>query len=282
MDYYHQSATENQVAHGLSHELYYQEKHWLEIHPLSGETSKTSARVVDKSYIGDKGASEYSASYMESCGVSESATSYSIDHYGGPYYLEVSQISDQSPIPFQGSSQMSLKKYSLNPDIDPTMKETVLQDPLSIEQTQSEPDRMREETASKTGHTLQSLNFPSNSPGKGSILKKTNRGKESKIKKKTKLQQQDLLKDNENCHGDEVPPFLKNTCPDEERFVFECLWHHRHKPNQDIWDSIQDDFFKRFRQNHSREVLHMKFSRAKSKYIQWISKDVSPASSRPN
>ncbi|KAF4508093.1 hypothetical protein G6O67_004519 [Ophiocordyceps sinensis] len=76
-----------------------------------------------------------------------------------------------------------------------------------------------------------------------------------------------------NCHGEEVPPLLKSTCPEEERFIFESRWRYRHQRGQDMWDSIQGDFAKRFNKHHGREMLQMKFKRARSKYIEWLPRD---------
>ncbi|PFH56547.1 hypothetical protein XA68_16340 [Ophiocordyceps unilateralis] len=85
--------------------------------------------------------------------------------------------------------------------------------------------------------------------------------------------QTDPAEEHKNCHGEEVPPTLKSTCPDEERCIFDSRWHHRHQRGQDMWDSIQSDFSKRFNKVHGKEMLQMKFKRARSKYIEWLPKD---------
>ncbi|PHH78384.1 hypothetical protein CDD83_3981 [Cordyceps sp. RAO-2017] len=79
--------------------------------------------------------------------------------------------------------------------------------------------------------------------------------------------------EHKNCLGDEVPPTLKSTCPEEERCIFESRWRHRQQRGQDMWDSIQSDFTKRFNKTHGKEMLQMKFKRARSKYIEWLPKD---------
>lgn len=71
-----------------------------------------------------------------------------------------------------------------------------------------------------------------------------------------------------------MPPRLKSTCPEEERCIFESRWRHRHQRGQDMWDSIQEDFTKRFNKSHGKEMLQMKFKRARSKYIEWLPRDV--------
>ncbi|EQL01084.1 hypothetical protein OCS_03206 [Ophiocordyceps sinensis CO18] len=85
--------------------------------------------------------------------------------------------------------------------------------------------------------------------------------------------QADPSEEHKNCLGDEVPPSLKSTCPDEERCIFDSRWRHRHQRGQDMWDSIQSDFGKRFNKTHGKEMLQMKFKRARSKYIEWLPKD---------
>ncbi|KAJ6442859.1 Copper transport protein ctr4 [Purpureocillium lavendulum] len=86
-------------------------------------------------------------------------------------------------------------------------------------------------------------------------------------------QQPDPSEEHKNCNGEEVPPRLKGTCPEEERCIFESRWRHRHQRGQDMWDSIQEDFTKRFNKSHGKEMLQMKFKRARSKYIEWLPRD---------
>ncbi|KAM0197558.1 hypothetical protein ACHAPI_005023 [Fusarium lateritium] len=84
---------------------------------------------------------------------------------------------------------------------------------------------------------------------------------------------EDPISEHKNCYGQEVPPTLKNTCPDEERCIFESRWQHRNQKGQDMWESIQGDFKDRFQKCPGKEMLQMKFKRGRSKYIDWIHKD---------
>ncbi|PHH60721.1 hypothetical protein CDD81_1303 [Ophiocordyceps australis] len=85
--------------------------------------------------------------------------------------------------------------------------------------------------------------------------------------------EQDPAEDHRNCFGQETPPMLKNTCPEEERCIFESRWRHRHHRGQDMWDKIQQDFNDRFGKTHNKEMLQMKFKRARAKYIIWHDRD---------
>lgn len=78
-----------------------------------------------------------------------------------------------------------------------------------------------------------------------------------------------------NCFGKTLPPTLKENCPDEERCIFESRWLNREKKGQDMWDSIQEDYFRRFKKESGKETLQMKLSRGRSKYIEWLERDVS-------
>jgi hypothetical protein len=78
---------------------------------------------------------------------------------------------------------------------------------------------------------------------------------------------------NENYMGEEVPPTLKSSCPEEERCIFASRWQHRHKTDQDMWDNIQNDFQDRFQYSYDRTVLQMMLGRAQSKYIDWLPQD---------
>ncbi|OAA81244.1 hypothetical protein LEL_00789 [Akanthomyces lecanii RCEF 1005] len=77
-----------------------------------------------------------------------------------------------------------------------------------------------------------------------------------------------------NCFGDLVAPQLKPNCPREERCIFNSRWKHRDKKGQDMWDSIQEDYYKEFGKEQCKETLQMKLTRGRSKYIQWLDKDV--------
>lgn len=85
----------------------------------------------------------------------------------------------------------------------------------------------------------------------------------------------DPAEEHKNCVGREEPPHLKDTCPPEERCIFESRWRNRHKKGQDMWDSIQADFHEQFSKTHGKEMLQMKFKRARSKYYVWLPEDVS-------
>lgn len=85
----------------------------------------------------------------------------------------------------------------------------------------------------------------------------------------------DLADTFKNCHGDEVPPPLKKDCPDELRCIFQSRWNHREKRGQHMWDAIQEDIASEFGKTIGKETLQMKFKRGRSKYYQWLDKDVS-------
>ncbi|KAH6960592.1 hypothetical protein DER45DRAFT_164675 [Fusarium avenaceum] len=85
---------------------------------------------------------------------------------------------------------------------------------------------------------------------------------------------EDPVSEHKNCYGQEVPPTLKSTCPDEERCIFESRWQHRNQKGQDMWESIQGDFKDRFQKCPGKEMLQMKFKRGRSKYLDWIPKDL--------
>lgn len=81
--------------------------------------------------------------------------------------------------------------------------------------------------------------------------------------------------EHKNCFGQEVPPPIKKGCPEEERCIFESRWRHRSQRGQDMWDSIQADFTKKFGKKHGKEMLQMKFKRGRSKFYEWLDQDVS-------
>lgn len=107
-------------------------------------------------------------------------------------------------------------------------------------------------------------------------VRKSRRGKRqnSSTSMAPSLDQQ--VPEHHNCHGEEVPPELKAGCPDEERCLFASRWKHRHARGNDMWDAIQTDYERDLGiAAPVKETLQMKFKRGRSKYIQWLPRDVS-------
>ncbi|KAL6837493.1 hypothetical protein V8C40DRAFT_230090 [Trichoderma camerunense] len=86
--------------------------------------------------------------------------------------------------------------------------------------------------------------------------------------------QADPSDEHKNCYGQEIPPPIKKGCPEEERCIFESRWRHRSQRGQDMWDSIQADFEKKFNKKHGKEMLQMKFKRGRSKFYDWLPEDL--------
>ncbi|KAJ6788458.1 hypothetical protein PWT90_11012 [Aphanocladium album] len=81
------------------------------------------------------------------------------------------------------------------------------------------------------------------------------------------------VEEHQNCLGEVIAPQLKDNTPEEERCIFLSRWEHRDKKGQDMWDSIQEDYFKKFNKEQCKETLQMKLTRGRSKYIKWLPKD---------
>jgi hypothetical protein len=282
--------TENQMVLGTSHDLHYQQNIWLEMHLLAEESRSTAPQGSDGWCIEGMGPWESSGSCTESHEATDLTTLYPTHHDELPWYLELSQIPNQlqqgaigtgtvppgpsetPPIP--DNSQGAVARHSISPGIDSTITEPAPHDMPSTVYTPSESDVIREEAAPQTRPIPASKKSPGNKPRKRSTVKKTKHGNKSKSKKRPKPQQLEQLVDDESCHREEVPPVLKNSCPEEERFIFERQWCHRHKSDEDMWHGIQGDFCERFNKNHSTDGLQIQLSRARSKYIQWSPEDV--------
>ncbi|TFB02192.1 hypothetical protein CCMA1212_005605 [Trichoderma ghanense] len=118
----------------------------------------------------------------------------------------------------------------------------------------------------------------SGSPRRRSIAQGSSRVKKLRSSKRQgasfrSQQQVDPSDEHKNCFGQEAPPLIKKNCPEEERCIFESRWRHRHQRGQDMWDSIQGDFQKRFDKRHGKEMLQMKFKRGRAKYYEWLDED---------
>lgn len=80
-----------------------------------------------------------------------------------------------------------------------------------------------------------------------------------------------------NCLGEFGPPELLEDTPEQIRHIFELRWSHRDKKGQDMWESIAQDYAKRFPSHatQSKEMLQMKYKRGRPKHIKWLARDVS-------
>ncbi|KAJ6785832.1 hypothetical protein PWT90_09613 [Aphanocladium album] len=75
--------------------------------------------------------------------------------------------------------------------------------------------------------------------------------------------------------GGELPPQLKQSCPDEERCLFNMCWEHRLKEENYMWDFVEAEFQSLFNKTYTRDQLKEKLVRCRAKYIEWLPKDVS-------
>ncbi|KAJ3497352.1 hypothetical protein NLG97_g1976 [Lecanicillium saksenae] len=73
--------------------------------------------------------------------------------------------------------------------------------------------------------------------------------------------------------GGELPPQLKQTCPDEERYLFNMCWAHRFKDENYMWDLVEAEFQSVFNKTYTRDQLKEKLVRCRAKYIEWLPKD---------
>lgn len=85
----------------------------------------------------------------------------------------------------------------------------------------------------------------------------------------------DPSEDNKNCLNQEVPPTLRDDCTGEELALFQLRWEHRDKKGDSMWDLIRSGLTERFDKPYEKEQVQMKYKRARSKYIVWLSEDVS-------
>lgn len=223
--------------------------------------------------------------YMGMFSVSDSAADPGhMTNTGPPYYIDVSQIGG-------GQNAMMVRDNSRMP-VDPHHADMTRTVPSSAHLLNHPHPHLRHARPPSTDNSMlrsrvaEPPRSPSGSPRRRAVAGNSRVKKARSTKRQSgalrSSQQPDPSEEHKNCHGEEVPPRLKSTCPEEERCIFESRWRHRHQRGQDMWDSIQDDFAKRFNKSHGKEMLQMKFKRARSKYIEWLPKDVGGRVTRPN
>lgn len=205
--------------------------------------------------------------YMGAYAVSDGSDYHGMPHQSAPYYMpQVQQgaMIDQ-PMPLEIRGDMNRHHQSTAPMLN-----------------QPHPSQYRQERRVSEDipeyHRSGQARLANGSPRRrvaqgGPRVRK--RATKRKVQARSGSHAADPADEHKNCLGEEVPPRLKESCPQEERFIFESRWKYRTQKGQDMWDNIQKDFEKRFQKQHGKEMLQMKFKRGRSKYIEWLPDDVS-------
>lgn len=205
--------------------------------------------------------------YMGAFGVSEGPESQPI---GQPYYVPVGQVDHHNPVMMREGQPIHMSMH--HREVPPA---PLLNEPHPSQFRTGRPPSPEDQVIHGLQESQRSMNgSPRRRPlaAPGRVKKRTakSRGVQSR-----NIMADDPVNEHKNCMGDEVPPMLKSSCPDEERCIFESRWNHRNQKGQDMWESIQNDFKERFHRCPGKEMLQMKFKRGRSKYLQWLGQDVS-------
>ena len=265
-----------------SSKMYHQWNNQFDVNNQPSETSSpmdTPVHVAPEFYLEDRRTPGPPEPYMGHYGVSHPTEPHPITHTASPYYLDMSQIPNQSTMLLRGNASIPMEPQSR--DLDRNFSQaapTILHDAPRG----SHHRRLTSDAGVKSERLpAESVRCPSDSSPKRPVLGNS-RVKKTQSKKSSKGSIPKTFKEHQNCYGDEVPPSLKDNCPDEERCIFDSRWRHRNKRGEDMWDSIQSDFLQAFNKSHGKEMLQMKFKRARSKYLQWLPKDVRHTYLPPN
>ncbi|PWI72688.1 hypothetical protein PCL_09703 [Purpureocillium lilacinum] len=263
-----------------SSKMYHQ---WNNQFDMNGQPSSTSSPMTTPAHVAPE--SFYIADerrtpgppepYMGMFGVSDSAADPGhISNSGPPYYIDMNQMGNQNPMMVRDNPPMPVDPH--HRDLGRTVPSTshLLSHPHPHLRHARRPST---DNPLLRGRMPEPPRSPSGSPRRRAVAgnSRVKKARSSKRQSGTprNSQQPDPSEEHKNCNGEEVPPRLKSTCPEEERCIFESRWRHRHQRGQDMWDSIQEDFTKRFNKSHGKEMLQMKFKRARSKYIEWLPRD---------
>ncbi|PNY24638.1 Uncharacterized protein TCAP_05422 [Tolypocladium capitatum] len=256
-----------------SSKMYHQ---WNNQFDMDGQPSTTSspmgtpAHVAPSFYMADERRTPGPPEpYMGMFGVSDTDPGQ-ISNPPRPYYIDVHQMGGQHAMLNRDNSSMSMGPHRRDPG-----RPVPSSGPLP---NNAQPHVRQHRRPSADSQALRRrVPEPPRSPNRrvvvGNSRVKKPRLSKRQLESLRNHQQKDLSDEHKNCHGQEVAPLLKNTCPEEEKCIFESRWEHRHQRGQDMWDSIQRDFLKRFNKSHGKEMLQMKFKRARSKYIEWLPRD---------
>ncbi|KAM0260833.1 hypothetical protein ACHAQJ_002600 [Trichoderma viride] len=213
--------------------------------------------------------------YFGSFSVSEGADTQPIHHTGPqPYYVNMG-MDNQSSMLIRDNRHMPLDPHHREMERVPHPSSLLSQQHASH---YNDIRRASTDDRSYSSRAETTRRSSSGSPRRRPATQGSTRVKKSRSSKKQGAslrgqQQGDPGDEHKNCFGQEVPPLIKKGCPEEERCIFESRWRHRSQRGQDMWDSIQADFAKKFGKKHGKEMLQMKFKRGRSKFYDWLEQD---------
>ncbi|ODA78408.1 hypothetical protein RJ55_05789 [Drechmeria coniospora] len=257
-----------------SSRMYQQWNNHFEMHEQPSSSMDAPANAASSFYLDDvrrtPGPPE---PYMGSYGVSESGTDPVQIHSGAsPYYLDGSHMGGHKLMTNHAAVDVDLHRGPGGGRLLPSSC-TLLSSHSTPPQHMS---RVSTDSVGPRGDNAPPARSLSGSPGRSSAgVGKARKSRASRRQTGLPRRHEELdpSREHKNCHGEEVPPSLHSTCPDELRCIFESRWRHRNQRGHDMWNSIQTDFFNKFHKAHGKEMLQMKFKRARSKYIKWLPKD---------
>ncbi|KJZ77384.1 hypothetical protein HIM_03108 [Hirsutella minnesotensis 3608] len=253
--------------------------HWNHQFDINGQPSSTSSPMGTPGHVahdfymgGDRRTPAPPEPYLGMYNVSE-PDPHHIPNPEPPYLMDVPSMASQNPMMMRDHHHMAIDPH--HRDLSRTLLSS---GPLLSDPSAHARHLRRLSTDNLRGRAVADVHrSASGSPRRRGVacparVKKTRASRRQSNAHRTNPQV-DPSEEHKNCHGEEVPPTLKSTCPDEERCIFESRWRHRHQRGQDMWDSIQGDFAQKYNKTHGKEMLQMKFKRGRSKYIQWLSRD---------
>ncbi|CAG9955007.1 unnamed protein product [Clonostachys rosea f. rosea IK726] len=226
-----------------------------------GDFGESSYVVVD----GRRTPNPPTEAYMGSFGVSDGTLPHGLQHQGNPFYM----MQNAQPV-----DHMLRDDHSIPLDVPRNMTRSL---PLHYHHVKSEPRDGDEPLFSlRSGGTYPPTGSPSRHSRTASRVRSRKRSAASRRSMPTRplVQAREPVEENTNCHGEEVPPLLKDGCPAEERCIFESRWRHRDQKGQDMWNSVIRDHAKAFGSKAiTKEKLQMKYNRGRSRWYQWLDDD---------
>ncbi|KAL7943110.1 hypothetical protein V8C42DRAFT_329721 [Trichoderma barbatum] len=210
--------------------------------------------------------------YFGSFSVSEGPDTQSIHHQGPPSYYVQMEMSNQNSMMIREARHLPMEPHPR----DGPHPSSLLVQPHSSHFHSVRRASTDDRSYSSRGDAVRRSS--SGSPRRRPATQGSSRVKKSRSSKRQggslrSQHQVDPGDEHKNCYGQEVPPPIKKGCPEEERCIFESRWRHRAQRGQDMWDSIQADFEKKFGKKHGKEMLQMKFKRGRSKFYDWHDED---------
>ncbi|KAG6118031.1 hypothetical protein E4U14_007277 [Claviceps sp. LM454 group G7] len=215
------------------------------------------SKVPYSTYYGPSLLSPTSLTHSPAMQNSQMVLGGAMDQYSGPGTPNDYEMSNWSRTPFEHHGHPHYFGLPAQPEMGPGLEAPVSWQEINYSETTSVvTPNIKRERRSRSG-----------TPPKRNTngVQKRNSRKPKRVQK-----QEDVTEFPQRIEG---PPFLREDCPDEERFLIEKRYELEGHKGTDLWDLLPQLFAARFNKPANKAALQMKIRRARPTFIVWSPED---------